>query len=119
MSSATGQEHVQQILRDVVSRLDPRKLVAEAIKFGDELRIDGINGAVPMGGKLVIVAVGKASIPMAAGALDQLGDRVTSAVAITKGGLAVSGDPPDGLEIIEADHPVPTEKSLGAGARVR
>ena len=121
MTEVSGQEHIQRMLRDVVERLNPRTLVADALVRSDDdrLRISGISREIDLPGKLFVVAVGKASIPMAAGAVDALGDRLSGAVAVTKGGLPPSVDPPERLEVIEADHPVPTEKSLHAGKRVR
>ncbi len=64
-----------------------------------------------------VAAVGKASVHMAAGALDVLGPRVESALVITKRGydepLFRRGDP---VTVMESSHPVPDEHSLKAGA---
>ncbi|MDH3315602.1 MAG: DUF4147 domain-containing protein [Gammaproteobacteria bacterium] len=64
-----------------------------------------------------VAAVGKASVHMAAGALDVLGPRVESALVVTKRGydepLFSRGDP---VTVMESSHPVPDEHSLKAGA---
>lgn len=64
-----------------------------------------------------VAAAGKASVHMAAGALDVLRSQVRSALVITKRGygepLFQSGDP---VRVLEASHPVPDEHSLAAGA---
>lgn len=64
-----------------------------------------------------VAAVGKASVHMAAGALDVIGERVSSALVITKRGydepLFKPGDP---VTVMESSHPVPDEHSLEAGA---
>jgi glycerate 2-kinase len=119
MGSDTGAEHVERILKDVVAKLDPRALVSDAITNENGLNIQGITDTLSVSGKLVVVAVGKASVPMAAGAIDSLGALVAEAVAITKTGIPLSVEVPDVLEVLESDHPVPSERSLDAGARVR
>ncbi len=64
-----------------------------------------------------VAAVGKASVHMAAGAFDVIGERVKSALVITKRGynepLFKGGDP---VTVMESSHPVPDEYSLKAGA---
>ncbi len=64
-----------------------------------------------------VAAVGKASVHMAAGALDVLQSQVASALVITKRGhsepLFRPGDP---VTVLEASHPVPDERCLAAGA---
>ena len=67
------------------------------------------------GGKLVLVAAGKAAWQMAKVASDRLGNRIDSGVVVTKYGHA-GGDLP-GLEIWEAGHPVPDENSFRATDR--
>lgn len=120
MSGESGREHCQRILRDVVKRLNPRELVGESLETGENgsLQVSGISRDIDAPGRLVVVAVGKASVPMAAGALDRLGDQVSDALAVTKAGIPLSVEPPASLEVIEADHPVPTEQSLQAGRRI-
>jgi glycerate 2-kinase len=112
---------IWRILRHVVQQLDPRELVANSVSLNNSggLVVEGISSQIECPGKLVVIAVGKASIPMATGALDSLADRVSRAVAVSKAGIPSPVDPPAQLEVIEADHPVPTENSLIAGRRVR
>lgn len=121
MSANSGQGHVWRILRDVVHQLDPRALVSDAIAPDgtEQLTVRGIKQSVGCPGKVIIIAVGKASVPMAAGAMDRLGDRVSRSIAVTKAGIALSVDPPEEMEVVESDHPVPSERSLGAGAKIR
>jgi hydroxypyruvate reductase len=64
-----------------------------------------------------VAAVGKAAIHMAAGALDVIGDRVRSALVITKRGY----DEPlfqgkDNVRVMQSAHPVPDASCLAAGA---
>jgi glycerate 2-kinase len=121
MESGSGTEHIWRILRHVVRQLDPQNLVSSAVTIDDagQLRVEGISNSIPYSGRLVVIVVGKASVPMAAGAIAALGDRVTEALAVTKAGIPLTVEPPDRLAVIESDHPVPTERSIEAGRRVR
>ncbi len=121
MTERAGHEDIWEILRAVLQRLDPRELVAKSLSLSEnDLAIEGMSESLPVQGKLVVVAFGKASVPMATGAIDALGVRVSSAIAVTKAGIeSPVAEPPAVLEIIESDHPVPTERSLDAGRRVR
>lgn len=64
-----------------------------------------------------IVAVGKAAASMARAALDHCGETTRCLVA-TKTDHAAEAGLPESVELIEASHPVPDDKSLHAGARV-
>ncbi len=67
-----------------------------------------------------VAAVGKASVHMAAGALDALGERVAAALVITKRGYSEPlFRPDDPVRVMESSHPVPDEHSLAAGAALR
>lgn len=69
--------------------------------------------------KLAMVAIGKASVAMAEGAIDVLGPLIGQGLVITKTGYADQGirSHPD-VELIESAHPVPDERSLAAGQRL-
>ena len=67
-----------------------------------------------------VAAIGKAASSMALGAHDALGTAIERALVITKDGHVepqVSAIP--GVEILESAHPMPDERSLAAGARLR
>ncbi|HZJ58351.1 MAG TPA: glycerate kinase [Clostridia bacterium] len=64
------------------------------------------------GGRLVLVAIGKASWSMAKAAWDILGDRISDGVVITKYDHA-RGDLPN-IRIYEAGHPIPDANSFSA-----
>lgn len=121
MEQRNGRQHIQQILETVVRQLDPRQQVSQALDLVDanELQVEGTDSNIPCPGNVVVVAVGKASIPMASGAIDALGDRISSALAITKAGIESPFEPPESLSVMEANHPVPGEPSLAAGRAVR
>ena len=73
----------------------------------------------PAAASVHLLAVGKASVQMCAGALDALGAQgtiVNRALAITP---YAPISPPENIELIQAGHPIPDERSLAAGRRLR
>ncbi|MBW3535158.1 MAG: glycerate kinase [Gemmatimonadetes bacterium] len=85
--------------------VDPDRLVAEALERE--------KPSPPEGGRLWLVAVGKAAVPMAAGALRVLGDAVTDGWVLAPDG---AGDGPPGLHLLHGAHPLPEDRNVG-GAR--
>lgn len=67
------------------------------------------------GGRLILVAAGKAAWEMARAAHERLGGRIDAGVVVTK--YDYSRGPLGSLEIYEAGHPVPDENSYRATAR--
>lgn len=67
------------------------------------------------GGKLVVIAAGKAAWEMARAAVERLGSRIHSGVVVTKYDHSKGELPP--LQIYEAGHPVPDENSYMATSK--
>ncbi len=67
-------------------------------------------------GKVILVAIGKASWQMASVAKQELGDIIDFGVVITKYNHSLGKI--DGIEIHEAGHPIPDENSICATKRV-
>jgi hydroxypyruvate reductase len=65
-------------------------------------------------GRLVLVAVGKAAVPMARAAEEILGDRLATGLAVS---TASSGDL-SGVRLLTASHPVPDARGLAAATEV-
>jgi glycerate-2-kinase len=92
-----------EMLAAALAAAEPEAAVARALAKVD-------LGEEPV----TIVALGKAAPAMARGAVRALGDRV-------QGGIVVSNhaDPvPPGMELLVTGHPVPDNRSLGAGRRL-
>ena len=69
--------------------------------------------------RIHVIAIGKAADSMCVGAMDMLGDALSSALVVTKHGHAgnrVKSDPR--IEWRESGHPVPDAASIAAGARL-
>ena len=80
--------------------VDPANVTREALR---ELEIGD--------GKLIVLSVGKAAVPMAIAASEVLGDRIDAGLLVAK----QLTEEVDGFISIEAAHPIPDEKSLQAG----
>lgn len=97
----TLREETDTIVREAIRRVLPDEAVERALR-GREFG----------GGKIYVVAVGKAAWQMARTAADILGDRIEAGVCVTKYGH-VMGEIP-GIRCFEAGHPVPDENSFQA-----
>jgi glycerate 2-kinase len=85
---------------------------------GDRLVEQALKQRTPEG-EVEVAAIGKAAAAMALGAQRVLGDRIQRALVITKCGHVLPPlRPAPHIEVLEAGHPVPTEASLRAGARL-
>jgi len=128
LSDTTHGEKIRRLRRDTllilehaVKSVDPYKLVTANVKLEDGiLKVSGTktNGGIEIEldkiGKKRIVAFGKASLAMAS-AFATIVDIDEGVVVIPHG---QGGERPPGMDIIEAEHPVPAQGSLTAANRV-
>jgi len=128
VSNTTHGEKIGRLRRDTLSILehavksvDPYKLVTANVKLEDEIlkisgtkKKEGIEIKLDKIGKKRIVAFGKASLAMAS-AFATIVDIDEGIVVIPHG---QGGERPQGMDIIEAEHPVPAQGSLTAANRV-
>jgi len=106
------QNAAQQKIRDdarkaaleAIEAVLPEKAVQKALEGEEFRRLAGLKG------KLVLVAIGKASWRMAKAVADSLGGRLDGGVVVTKYGHSMGSIA--GLEIYEAGHPVPDQNTL-------
>lgn len=105
-------------------RQDVRQLVAAAIRGGEPgnlvygwLEREGWGAfRSKQRGKLYLLAVGKAAVPMSRAALAWLGERVEAGVVVSKGGRPLGL--PASIHYFQAGHPLPNEESLRAGIAI-
>jgi len=64
--------------------------------------------------RIVLIAVGKAAVPMAQAAVDAMGDVPLTGIVVTKDGHAAQHTLPEMLRVVEAGHPVPNAAGLAA-----
>lgn len=90
-----------QLLKKIITALNPALAVKEALA---KLELKGQ--------RIFVLAIGKASWPMAQAASEFLGEKLTAGLIITK--TKHSQGPLTSFEIYEAGHPLPDENSLKA-----
>ena len=98
---STLREDAQNVIRSALSDTQPKQAMTLALK---SLRL--------YGGRLRVIAIGKAAWSMAAAACDILGTAIDCGLVITKYGHSHGKLPRFG--IFEAGHPIPDENSVRA-----
>ena len=102
------------ILHEALVAADPRRLVRRQLKVrAGVLEAAGVRHRLGRG-RIAIVAVGKAAVPMARAAEEVLGDRLSAGLAVS---TAAQG-PLDRVRLRTASHPVPDARGLAAAAEV-
>src|SRR3954453_18380038 len=115
ISAAQAAEMIEAMYQAALRASDPRIAVRGALTIdGRGVSISGQH--VECAGRLVVIAIGKAAVTMAAGAIDALGDRIDAGIAITKDGHAGAITLPR-FDIFEAGHPIPDERGVAATRR--
>ncbi|MEW5868790.1 MAG: DUF4147 domain-containing protein [Chloroflexota bacterium] len=109
---------VARILAAAIAAVEPGAAVEAAIqRRGSRLAIAGREYDLDQVRRVFLVAVGKASAPMAQAAAQILGSRLSGGVVITKD--AYSESPlPSLLRLLQAGHPLPDERSVQAAQQV-
>jgi hydroxypyruvate reductase len=135
---------VARVLARALAAVEPGEAVARAMRCeGSTLHVDGIVYELGAYDRVLIVAVGKAAVPMAQAAAAILRERLTAGVVVTKEGhleaesaerRAQSAEPrgqgEEGtsanvlrsalsvLRFFESGHPLPDERGVEAARRV-
>jgi len=106
-------EDAVAIFEAALGAVDPERLVAGVLSCGEDgLRIDGRT--LPWDARqTIVVAVGKASVPMARAAERILGARLVDGIALTRRGY---GGPAGRIRVVEGGHPLP-DPAGAAGAQ--
>ena len=104
-----------EIFRLTLAAIDVERVVREsARRDGDRLVIDAEIIDLAQFKRMVVIAVGKASVPMARAVEDALDDRISDGLVVTN---AVIGRPPRLLPVIVGGHPLPNSGSLEAASK--
>jgi glycerate 2-kinase len=92
--------------------VEPADAVRRALSIdGDALVVR--DRRIPLRGRLLVVGVGKAAVPMAVGTEAVGGDRIATGLVITKEGHA-TGHLPRRIRVAEAAHPIPDDRGVRA-----
>jgi hydroxypyruvate reductase len=114
--------HVLDMYRAAVAAVEPKAAVRRGLRReGTTLHITDLAYDLNQG-RVFVVSVGKAALPMAAAAVEVLGDTLTAAVVIGKHGVSgpaepvLSGNP--AVQLFSGSHPVSDMDSVQATAVV-
>ncbi|HET6763032.1 MAG TPA: DUF4147 domain-containing protein, partial [Longimicrobiaceae bacterium] len=102
-----ARDAVLPILHAALEAVDPRDAVRRALRWQDgELVIGPADRARPgPGGRIRLIAAGKAAAGMAMGALDALGDAIAGGTVTVPHGTPTALPPR--IDVWQAAHPVP------------
>lgn len=106
---------VAAVLYAAVRAADPYQAVRHNLEVdGSRTRIGAEHYDLDAFERVLVLAVGKAAVPMARAACDVLGAAVKDGLIVPK---AADGTPSliAGLPVLEGSHPVPDERSVQAG----
>lgn len=114
-SSQTRRELIERAYDTAINALAPGHAVRRVLARTDGgFRVDGDD--LPVAGRLIVVAVGKAAAPMAGAVHDILGGIVDKGFVLTKDGHAPTA--PDSFDVFEAAHPVPDSRGIEASKAI-
>ncbi|VAW40371.1 hypothetical protein MNBD_CHLOROFLEXI01-2666, partial [hydrothermal vent metagenome] len=119
---ADHKQHIQAMLAAALTAANPYTAVSQHIsRSGSRIKI-GQHSHNLADGRLFIISVGKAAVPMAQAVLDCVEKTVTEPVEeAVLGGIITKHQPANltlPLPIYEGDHPIPGEKSVAATTAV-
>ena len=116
-------QHLTQIRRAALEAVDPARAVQRFLHIEQGASAQGAQAAgllahLPRADRVLLVAAGKAAVPMAQAAAQALGERIAAGLIVTKYGHASQKRLPTAIETIEAGHPVPDQAGLTAAERL-
>ncbi len=104
-----------ELFKRTLAAIDVEAVVGANLRLdGDQLRIGDEVCDLSKFSRLLVIAIGKASVPMARGVEKLLGSRITDGLVVTN---AVVGSLPQQLPVLIGGHPLPNAASLEAAAR--
>lgn len=110
---------IENILQAALTAADPKEAVEQILRCSDDtLRVGEQEYDLASFENIYLVAVGKASLAMAQGVCEILGNHLAKGLIVSK---TLPSDISFALlcmEIIQAEHPIPGINSLEAGKRV-
>jgi glycerate 2-kinase len=110
MNSPPDRELESALIHAALAAVDPYRIVADRLNLNQYL--------LTIDRPLRVIALGKAAVPMAAGAVHVLGDRIEGGIVVSKPELLTDRSFPSHWQILPSAHPRPDDRSLQAGAAV-
>lgn len=96
-------------IRDAaLQAVDPGKAVRRFLRVENgRLRVEQESWPLKQAGRVLLIGVGKAALPMVEAASDILGTYLTAGIVVTKYGHAADHTLPPAMQVFEAGHPIP------------
>ena len=116
MTQDAKRADLEKIYRAAVEAVDPARLVGLAMDGGC-LGAEHVPGLIAGASRILLLAVGKASMGMASEIERRAGDRLVDAIAVTPKGSAATTEPAlilkkeKRVRVVASAHPVPDESS--------
>jgi glycerate 2-kinase len=109
-----------QLVEAALAAVEPAAAVRRHLRReGDALVAGDRRYPLAGRGRVLLIAAGKAAVPMAIGATEVLGPALDAGVVVTKYRHAGrAGELPPIVRVVEAGHPVPDENSVGGAQAV-
>jgi hydroxypyruvate reductase len=105
----------RQIFSRTLAAIDVESVVRANLRLmNDRLSIGDESYDLAKYGRVIAIAIGKASLPMARAAEKILGERLTDGLIVTN---AMVGDAPKRLPVMIGGHPLPNSASIEAAER--
>lgn len=96
---------------------DPEQATRRVVRLeGERLVVDGVDYELAPDSRIVVLGAGKASLPIARALEGILGDRLTAGIVLVPGRRAAAAL--ERIEVVSADHPLPTRRSAAAARKV-
>jgi len=110
-------ERVARIMAAALEAVDPTKAVERFLqRDGTRLTIDNRIYNLDEIHQVLLIGFGKASLPMGVAAASILGEYLSAGILITKGQTTYKNYQ---IPILEGAHPVPDQRSIEAGKRIK
>jgi glycerate 2-kinase len=110
---------IRRILSAALRAVDPAEAIARFMYRDDNaLIIADRSYDLTQFTRVRLIGIGKAAAPMAAFAVNVLGDRLDGGIVVTKPGYIGEVSLPSKIHIIESGHPIPNESSLQAANQI-
>lgn len=105
----------RQLFQETLAAIDVATVMQTQLRIaGNQLCAGAARFELAAIRRVVIVAIGKASLPMARAAQTLLGDQVAAGLVVTN---EAEGAAPAGFEVFLGGHPTPNAASLASAAR--
>ena len=110
---------VSSILKAALDAADPIEVVEKNLKLDEnQLQVADKTFLLYPDSRIILIAIGKAALDMAKGAIEVLGDQIKGGVVVCKhnlDGISSLGQ----IKVLLGSHPVPDQRSIDAAFQIR